>query len=232
MCCDNQRYSNNNFPPVTCTLRRSVTDQFLKNTTATRYGQDKMINLIAKLLQRGYRYHKLRKTFSKFYRWHYELVFNVGLKTLLHQGLSESKFYGGLVYKLKNVGLIFPISSEKIIICYKHIGYDINIMRRSACFVVIPITVNNFASLIARRRVGRQINDGPDIKLFILVGWGRSVFVCCLAHRGSTVGFVLLQCSSGVIRHTRDLQVSVATCYFIIVFICALFVSRDDPLMS
>ena len=41
-------------------------------------------SLTAKLLQQGYRYHKLRKTFSKFYRRHYELVskFNVGLKTL------------------------------------------------------------------------------------------------------------------------------------------------------
>ena len=40
---------------------------------------------------------------SKFYRRHYELVskFNVGLKTLLHQGLSEPEFYGDLVYKLK-----------------------------------------------------------------------------------------------------------------------------------
>ena len=53
-------------------------------------------SLTAKLLQQGYRYHKLRKTFSKFYRRHYELVstFNVGLKTLLHQGLSEPEFYG------------------------------------------------------------------------------------------------------------------------------------------
>ena len=52
-------------------------------------------SLTAKLLQQGYRYHKLRKTFSKFYRRHYELVskFNVGLKTLLHQGLSEPEFY-------------------------------------------------------------------------------------------------------------------------------------------
>ena len=57
-------------------------------------------SLTAKLLQQGYRYHKLRKTFSKFYRRHYELVskFNVGLKTLLHQGLSEPEFYGDLVY--------------------------------------------------------------------------------------------------------------------------------------
>ena len=41
--------------------------------------------LTAKLLQQGYRYHKLRKTFSKFYRRHYELIskYNVGLKTLL-----------------------------------------------------------------------------------------------------------------------------------------------------
>ena len=70
-------------------------------------------SLTAKLLQQVYRYHKLRKTLSKFYRQHYELVskFDVGLKTLLHQGLSEPEFYGDLVYKLKkNAGLIFLIS--------------------------------------------------------------------------------------------------------------------------
>ena len=62
-------------------------------------------SLIAKLLQQGYRYHKLRKTFSKFYRRHYELVskFNVGLKTLLHQGISELEFYGDLVYEFKKI---------------------------------------------------------------------------------------------------------------------------------
>ena len=52
----------------------------------------------AKLLKQGNRYHKLRKDFSKFYRRHYELIFkfNVGLKSLLHQGLSEPEFYGDL----------------------------------------------------------------------------------------------------------------------------------------
>ena len=73
-------------------------------------------SLIAKLLQQGYWYHKLRKIFSKFYRQHYELVskFNVGLKPLFHQGLSEPEFYGDLVYKLKKmkVGLIFLFSSK------------------------------------------------------------------------------------------------------------------------
>ena len=59
-------------------------------------------SLTDKLLQQGHRYHK---TFSKFYRRHYELVskFNVGLKTLLHQGLSEPEFYGDLVYKFKKI---------------------------------------------------------------------------------------------------------------------------------
>ena len=46
---------------------------------------------------------------------------------------------------------------------------------------------------------GVRLNDGPDNKLFILFGWGRSFFVCCLAHRSSTVDFLLLQCYSGVL---------------------------------
>ena len=47
--------------------------------------------LTAKFLSQGYRYHKLRKAFSKFYRRHFDLEskYNVGLKTLLLQGLSE-----------------------------------------------------------------------------------------------------------------------------------------------
>ena len=108
-------------------------------------------SLTAKLLQQGYRYHKLRKTFSKFYRRHYELVskFNVGLKTLLHQGLSEPEFYGDLVYKFKKIvgRADFSDQFRKIIVRYKRIGYNINIMRQSACLVFNPITVNNFASL-------------------------------------------------------------------------------------
>ena len=175
-------------------------------------------SLTAKLLQQGYRYHKLRKTFSKFYRRHYELVskFNVGLKAILLQGLSEPEFYGDLVYKFKRIvgRADFSDQFRKIIVHCKRVGYNINIMPQSACLVFNPITVKNFASLFNCTPVCRasdSVSDGPDIKLFILVGWGRSFFVCCLAHRGSTVGFLLLQCSSGVVRHPRDLHVSVAT---------------------
>ena len=116
-------------------------------------------SLTAKLLQQGYRYHKLRKTFSKFYRRHYELVskFIVGLKTLLHQGLSEPEFYGDLVHKFKtSVGRAdFSDQFGKIIVRYKRIGHNINIMRQSACLVFNPIMVNNFASFFNCTPVGR-----------------------------------------------------------------------------
>ena len=89
-------------------------------------------SLTAKLLQQGYRYHKLRKTFSKFYRRHYELVskFSVGLKPLLHQVLSEPEFYGDLVYKFKEIEgrVYFSDQFRKFIARYKRIGYNINIM--------------------------------------------------------------------------------------------------------
>ena len=93
--------------------------------------------LTAKLLKQGYRYHKLRKAFSKFYRRHYGLIskFNVGLKSLLHQGLSEPEFYGDLVYKFKKIRGITDFSDQfrKIIMRYKRIGYNLNVMRQSVC---------------------------------------------------------------------------------------------------
>ena len=52
-----------------------------------------------------YMYHKLRKTFSKFYRQYNDLIskFQVGLKSLMRHRLSEPEFYGDLVYKLKKI---------------------------------------------------------------------------------------------------------------------------------
>ena len=56
--------------------------------------------LTAKLFKQGYRYHKLRETFSKFYRRHFDLVskFKTGLISVLKQGLSEPEFYSDLGY--------------------------------------------------------------------------------------------------------------------------------------
>ena len=112
-----------------------------------------------KLLKQGYRYHKLHKTFSKFYRQYYDLIskFQVGLKSLLRQGLSEPDFYGDLVYKLKRIAGFNNFSARfiKIISHYKKIGYNINVLQQTACLVVNPVTFGNFAFLFNCTLVGR-----------------------------------------------------------------------------
>ena len=52
--------------------------------------------------------------------------YNVGLKTLLLQGLSEPEFYGDLVYKFRKIigKNDFPYHFKKIVIRYKKIGYN------------------------------------------------------------------------------------------------------------
>ena len=115
--------------------------------------------LTAKLLRQGYRYHKFRKAFSKFYWWHFDIVskYNVGLKTLLLQGLPEPEFYGDLVYKFRKIigKNDLPHHCKKIIVRYKKIGYKIDVLRQTACLVVIPIKVNSFAYLFNCTMVGR-----------------------------------------------------------------------------
>ena len=49
---------------------------------------------------------------------------------------------------LKIVGRIeFSDPFPKIIIRHKRIGFDLNARRQSACLVIYPITVDNFAAL-------------------------------------------------------------------------------------
>ena len=47
--------------------------------------------LTAKLLKQGYKYHKIRKPFSKFYHRHSELIvkYNIGLKTLCNKAYQN-----------------------------------------------------------------------------------------------------------------------------------------------
>ena len=92
------------------------------------------------------------------------------LKSLLEQGLSELEFYGDLVYKYKKTVGQNDVSDQfrKIIIRYKRIGYNMNVMRQTACLAVNPITANNFADLFNNTPVGRASdNYGSDIKFSV-----------------------------------------------------------------
>ena len=106
--------------------------------------------LTAKLLRQGYRYFKLCKAFSKFYRRHSALLekYSVSLKTLLQQGISEPEFYGDLVYRIRKIvgKSNFSEQFRKLINRYKRIGYSLDIMRQTACLVVNPIIVDSYAS--------------------------------------------------------------------------------------
>ena len=68
---------------------------------------------------------------------------------LLAAKLSEPEFYGDLVYRFRNIYACNDFSTQfrKIILRYKKVGYNINVIRQTACMVVNPIMVNNFASL-------------------------------------------------------------------------------------
>ena len=95
------------------------------------------------------------KPFLNFFRRYYDLIskFQVGLKSLLRQGLSEPEFCGDLK---KIVGSDkFSVQFIKTISHYKKIGYNINVLQQTACLVVNPITVGNFAFLLNCTPVGR-----------------------------------------------------------------------------
>ena len=83
----------------------------------------------------------------------------------MQQGISEPVFYGDLVYQFKRIvgqpG--FCDQLKKIIKRSKRVGYNMDIIRRSACWIVSPITVYSFKS--------------AGCSLMLVFGW---------VHRGST----------------------------------------------
>ena len=102
-----------NFPFLDGDVPRSTSygvyiSQLIRFARASSYVADFNTHnnlLTQKLLKQGYRYHKLCKTFSKFYRRYYDLVskFQVGLKSLLRQGLFEPDFYGDFKVALRDM---------------------------------------------------------------------------------------------------------------------------------
>ena len=109
--------------------------------------------LTAKLLKQGYRYHILRKAFSKFYRRHFELIEknHVSLKKLMQQGICNPEFYGDLVYKFKKIigNPNFSNLLKRIVNRFKRAGYSFDIMRQTACLVFNPIMVEGYAALFS-----------------------------------------------------------------------------------
>ena len=85
---------------------------------------------------------------------------NIGLQlswSCQENQVSEPEFYGDLVNKFRKIigKKDFPYQFKKIIVCYKKIGYNIDVLRQTACLVVNPIKVNSFAYLFNCTTVGQ-----------------------------------------------------------------------------
>ena len=63
---------------------------------------------------------------------------------------------GNLVYKFKKIRGMTDFSDRfQTIMRYKRIGYNLNVMRQSACLVINPITVDGFAAFFHSTPVDR-----------------------------------------------------------------------------
>ena len=88
------------------------------------------------------------------------------LKLLLQQCISEPIFYGDLVYKFKRIvgKPNFSDQFKKTVKRYIRVGYNVDIMRQSACLVLNQITVYSYGFLF-NCTSGLRLYDGSDVKL-------------------------------------------------------------------
>ena len=151
--------------------------------------------------------------------------FNVGLNSLLKQGLSEPEFYGDSVYKNNCWSRWFFLSIKENDHSLKRTGYKMNVMRQTAYFVVNPVTLTTLLLSLIPRRVGLRLNDSSGLKPFSSVGWGLISWYSVYSRvlRGSN-GFLLLQ------RFGVGLVVEYSC--FISVLNLDLYVCCFDALMS
>ena len=103
------------------------------------------------------------KLFLNLYRRYYDLItkFQVGLKSLLRQGLSEHEFYGELMYRLKKIvgSNNFSARFVEVVSHYKKVGCGIGVLQQTACKMVSPVAVGGFAFLFGWAPVGRTLGS-------------------------------------------------------------------------
>ena len=124
----------------------------------------KNLQITSKVLTQGYRYmyHKLRKTFGKFFKSYSELLSKFGaisFQEYVSKGIIHPVFYGDLVYKLRRVksDTNFILSGSKIV---KRLGrrqHDPVIIERTIGLVVGPFTALYRSSLKRRTLTNKAV---------------------------------------------------------------------------
>ena len=119
--------------------------RFARCCTGVLDFHSKNLQITSKLLTQGFRYHKLLKTFGKFFRSYSELLSKFGNSSFqehLSKGISHSVFYGDLVYKLRRVKDTpnFISSCSKIVKRLRRRQYDPVTIERTIGHVLGPST--------------------------------------------------------------------------------------------
>ena len=119
--------------------------RFARCCTSVFDFHSKNLQITSKLLIQGYRYHKLRKTFGKFFRLYFELLSQFGaisFQEYVSKGITHPVFYGDLVHKLRRVKseTNFVSSGSKIVKCLRRRQYDPVIIERTICLVLGTFT--------------------------------------------------------------------------------------------
>ena len=163
--------------------------RFARCCTSVLDFHSKNLQITSKLLTQCYRYHKLRKTFGKFFRPYSELLSKFGdisFQEYLSKGISHPVFYGDLVYKLRRVKDTpnFFSSGSKIVKRLRRRQYEPVIIERTIGLVLGPSTALYEPFLkhctLTYKAVGTiwralskppQRRQGPDLcPLLLLVG--------------------------------------------------------------
>ena len=99
---------------------------------------ERNLYLTEKLLHQGYRYHKLHKTFTKFYYRYLDLLrkFGCTCRKLIKQGISHPVFYGNIVYKAHKFKKC-PSDLKNYLNRLIHKGYKFDIVVRSLNLVFV-----------------------------------------------------------------------------------------------
>jgi len=125
--------------------------RFARASTNLTDFHDRNKIITQKLLSQGFRYHKLRRTFTKFFKRYDHVMhkYNTTLKDCLKDGISQPLFYGDAIYKIRKIitSAHFSVLFPKLIRRFCSRGYDPDILRRTASIVVDARTVNHFAHL-------------------------------------------------------------------------------------
>ena len=175
--------------------------RFARCCTSVVDFHSKNLQITSKLFTQGYRNHKLRETFEKFFRSYSELLpntFAISFQDYVSQGITHPLFYGDLVYKLWRVKgeANFISSGSKIVKRLRRRQYDPAIIERTIGLVLGPFTALYRSFLkhctLTNKAVGTiwrvlskppQRRQGPDPRPLWLLLRTPSAFGPELAYR-------------------------------------------------